>query len=297
MPNLVRSGWAAAIFLLLLALALSLTPLSAAAEEPSATSEPVGNVLFKRIKGARITVGARASQPATAAAAPAPTANRTSAPRAKAVEQAPAPTPTPTRGPNGAIVYREFNDYLGQGYILEGRLLRESAAPEPTASPTNPTGPSRDQAANWVAEVVATMEVPSLEPQFGPDPMVNEWKMLAVGFPIWLWVEDPGVLTTTASTAGMDASITVRLAGTNFDMGDGEIVPCRVMYRYTNRDPAGSKSPVCGYTYFKKGDYTVTASTLWVVDWTAAGYSGQLVMETSGSRPLKIGELRAVVTG
>lgn len=55
---------------------------------------------------------------------------------------------------------------------------------EPPKRATTKTtkAPTRTQ----LREVLAQLQLPDATPRFGPDPSVNEWKMLAVGFPIWL---------------------------------------------------------------------------------------------------------------
>lgn len=230
-----------------------------------------------------------------------------------------APAPAPTHAAQGGAglptaaaavvepvaVEDASGSYVHQVLEQDGRLLAmpgvakapTSPAPEPSA-PSAPAGPSRGDVEAVARSAVASLQVPYLMPQLGPDPSVNEWKMLVVGFPIWLWVENPAPWGTSVSQSGIDITLDAQFVGVVFDMGDGERpVSCDVMYRYNSYVEPGAPSPTCGYVYKHVGQYTVTATSAWIVNWTAAGYSGQLWLETSNSRPLKIGELRAVVTG
>lgn len=146
--------------------------------------------------------------------------------------------------------------------------------------------------------LVTELRLPVPSPTFGPDPSVNEWKMLAVGFPIWLWTDGARTLTDTDSADGFTFTLTARLRSTTFAMGDGHAVTCRSMSRYSDAVRPGTPSPDCGYSYqvpsLPKGNYTVTATAYWDVAWSVDGISGTLPVIRTASRSLPIGELSAL---
>jgi len=150
-------------------------------------------------------------------------------------------------------------------------------------------------------ELVVQLQLPDPTPRFGPDPSANEWKMAAVGYPLWLWTDGPRQVSTTASRYGISFTLTANWRSTTFNMGDGNRVTCTDTKKYTTSVKAGAKSPKCGYTYAKsslpKGKYRVTATTNWRITWSALGQSGTLPGTHSASRDLPVGELNALVVG
>ncbi len=181
----------------------------------------------------------------------------------------------------------------GKGCI---RTVTGYRCPQPT---TKPKGP--DPSAH-VREVVAKLKLPDPTPRFGPDPSVNEWNMLAVGFPIWLWTDQPTQLTTTAHHDGLTFQLTATWQSTTFNMGDGHTKTCTTTTPYPpHLDKPGRPSPTCGYIYDTRSPkghpYTVTADTHWQIDWAAAGQTGTLNTTYTGNRTLDVGELQSLVTG
>ena len=150
-------------------------------------------------------------------------------------------------------------------------------------------------------EVVAVLQLPDPTPQIGPDPSANEWNMVAVGYPLWLWTNGARQVTTTVSRHGITFTLTADWRSTTFDMGDGHEFTCTATKKYTSSVRAGAKSPKCGYTYAKaslpKGKYRVTATTNWRITWSALGESGSLPGSHSAGRDLPVGELNALVVG
>lgn len=70
------------------------------------------------------------------------------------------------------------------------------------------------------------LQLPDTTPIFGPDPNNNEWKMLTVGFPVWLTTQGPRHKATTASAQGLTFRLSADLQSTTFAMGDGSQVTC-----------------------------------------------------------------------
>jgi hypothetical protein len=147
-------------------------------------------------------------------------------------------------------------------------------------------------------EVVARLHLPDPTPQFGPDPEVNQWHMLAVGYPLWLWTSGPTRLTTTATRYGLSFTLTATWQDTRFEFGDGHSLTCTKTTAYPASTTPGTASPTCGYTYqtaSPAAGYTVRAHTNWRVDWAASGQSGSLDTTYTGSRTVPVGELNALI--
>lgn len=142
------------------------------------------------------------------------------------------------------------------------------------------------------------LRLPAPRPTFGPEPEVNEWKMLSVGYPIWLWTEGSRTMTDAASADGYTFTMTARLRSTTFSMGDGRSITCPSMSRYSGAVRAGEPSPDCGHVYEKpslpKGRYPVVATAHWDVAWSVGGLTGTVAITRTASRQLPIGELSAL---
>ncbi len=147
--------------------------------------------------------------------------------------------------------------------------------------------------------LVVRLQLPDPTPQVGPDPTANDWKMAAVGYPLWLWTNGPRTVTSRVRAYGITFTLRATWLSTAFDMGDGHSLTCTRSTPYTSRVTPGSKSPDCGYTYLTsslpKGSYTITSTTRWRITWSALGASGSLPGTYSGSRSLPVGELNALV--
>ncbi|GAA2111229.1 hypothetical protein GCM10009841_33880 [Microlunatus panaciterrae] len=132
----------------------------------------------------------------------------------------------------------------------------------------------------------------------GPDPSLNSYEMIPVGFPIWLWAEggDTATKSSTASVAGITVALTAHLTGITWDMGDGHRFTCGVGTPYVRGAlPPATPSPDCGHTYTKMGHYTITATTRWAIDWRAGTQSGTIPFAMSQTREIPIGELQVLV--
>lgn len=147
-------------------------------------------------------------------------------------------------------------------------------------------------------EVVARLHLPDPTPQFGPDPEANQWHMLAVGYPLWLWTSGPTRLTTTASRYGLSFTLTATWESTRFEFGDGQSLTCTKTTPYSSTTVPGTPSPTCGYVYQQASPasgYTVRAHTNWRVDWAASGQSGTIDTTYTGARTVPVGELNALI--
>lgn len=147
------------------------------------------------------------------------------------------------------------------------------------------------------ASAVARLSVPSPQINISPQPSDNKWNVLAVGLPLWVWATDQAPVTTSVSEQGIDISMTATRGTVRFDWGDGTSSTCELMRpRPQGMDPL-TPSPDCGHTYLKKGDYVVTATAAWAVNWQALGQSGTLPLTSTNTMSIPIREFSSVVVG
>ncbi len=123
--------------------------------------------------------------------------------------------------------------------------------------------------------------------------------MLAVGYPIWLWTDQPNHLATTAHHDGLTFTLDATRTSTAFDMGDGNTKQCATTTPYPGY--TRQTSPTCSYTYEDPSPighpYTLTATTTWTITWTTTGHHGTLTHTTTGTRTLEVGELQSLIIG
>ncbi len=144
---------------------------------------------------------------------------------------------------------------------------------------------------------VASLGVPAPAIRLAPEPANNQWGALAVGLPIWVWVDDPGSLGTSTSQDGIDISLNAARSSVTFDWGDGTSSVCtQMLERPAGTDPLMA-SPACGHAYLKAGDFTITATAAWNVGWQALGQQGQVDLSSSATYELPIREFVTVVIG
>ena len=86
---------------------------------------------------------------------------------------------------------------------------------------------------------------------------------------------------------------TGRVASVVWDMGDGQVVTCGAGTAYEDRFGM-AKSPDCGHVYTRRGKYTVSATSHWVITWSGIGQAGTIPMTLSTSAPVTIGEVQVL---
>ena len=164
-------------------------------------------------------------------------------------------------------------------------------------TPDLPDSPAATDPALLAAQAVAQLTVPAPQISISPHPSDNKWNQLAVGLPIWVWAEDPGPVATSVSEQGIDIQLQANRGSVTFDWGDGTTSVCHLMRpRPATMDPL-TPSPDCGHTYLRKGDYTITATAGWAVNWQALGQTGALPLNSTATIQVPIREFRAVVVG
>jgi len=141
--------------------------------------------------------------------------------------------------------------------------------------------------------------LPLNTPEFGPSPSQNKWGMIPVGYPLWLWTSSDQVSVSKSVTqSGLSVAVTATRQKVVFAMGDGHTVSCT---SFTVRpahlaDPTAG-SPTCGYTYQTTGEFTISATSTWLVTWQASGQSGSFTVTDSATSAsaLPVGELSSVI--
>ena len=196
---------------------------------------------------------------------------------------------------------RRWQAFIGTLPECVGDLGASEECRIPPADPARPdvVVPPLAAVTALAREVVLSLQLPDAGPRIGPDPHANEWDAAMVGFPLWLWTDGPRALTTTRDAYGVTFTLEARHVATQFAMGDGHSLTCATTQAYPATTTPGTPSPVCGHVYevasLPRGTYTVTATTVWDVRWSALGYSGTLPARMTASRDLRVGELQAVV--
>ncbi|HSN43884.1 MAG TPA: hypothetical protein VLR88_07485 [Propionibacteriaceae bacterium] len=166
---------------------------------------------------------------------------------------------------------------------------------DPAATPPPAVPITADMVEGWARSATTSLRLPASTPVIGPDPGANEWDMLAVGLPVWLWTSEPRSLDSSVTSSGISLTLVATRGATTFDLGDGTVVTCATSTaRPGGADPMES-SPTCGHTYSKAGTYTVSATTHWAVDWAALGFSGTFDVPRTSTATLEVGELVSVV--
>ena len=172
--------------------------------------------------------------------------------------------------------------------------------PAPVAPPAEPAEPVEPVAGlpEIVSQASLELGVPTPVVRLGPDPSWNQWKLLAVGLPIWLWTEGVQPQTAATSMEGIDIQMQAAPGGATVDWGDGTVIWCATMTSKTRYTDPLLMSPDCGHKYEHPGDYTITVTQQWIVDWAALNQKGQLQLQSAGTYPnLPIRNFHAVVTG
>ena len=186
----------------------------------------------------------------------------------------------------------------GTGCKHNGRRI-DRTTPQPIEEeiPAEPAEPGID-IAGVVSQASLQLGVPTPVVRLGPDPSWNQWKLLAVGLPIWLWTEGVQPQTAATSMEGIDIQMQATPGGATVDWGDGTVIWCATMTSKTRYTDPLLMSPDCGHKYEHPGDYTITVTQQWIVDWAALNQKGQLQLQSVGTYPnLPIRNFHAVVTG
>ncbi len=188
--------------------------------------------------------------------------------------------------------YFRFNQATGESWIRSNRSCSDGTGglywrvvtPRPEAL----IEPARDRATGLIRA-----------PRFALNPPTRGY----VNLGMWLAVESPAEspLSVRADAGTAWAEVTATLAGTTFDMGNGEReVECD---GYGDPIPDDARddiapSPTCGYTYTNNDDqpYTVSATSTWTLIWRLSnGRSGTLPdLVLTGTLDYEVWEIQTV---
>ena len=146
-----------------------------------------------------------------------------------------------------------------------------------------------------VQQASTRVQLPTPTITIGPDPSVNEWKMVAVGQPVWFWTSETETLDASTTEQGIALTLVAHHDGTTIDTGDGHTTTCTTSTPRPADAAPMAKSPDCGHTWTEHGNRTVTATSDWTIQWAALGQSGTLPMTRTASRAVTVGQLASVV--
>jgi hypothetical protein len=169
---------------------------------------------------------------------------------------------------------------------------------------TPPKGVTKISPGQAAKRVVQSMKFVPVD--IGVSPEVLGAEKWYVGMPMWLWAKNKGQANVTgpytksASEGGVSVKATARLASITYTMGDGGKVICTSGGTPYTKPMGKRPSPTCDYRYSKmspnqgKGSYKITATSKWNVSWTADDQSGEMPMQVSSSRAVRVGEIQTL---
>ncbi|WP_159401121.1 ATP/GTP-binding protein [Streptomyces sp. NRRL B-24484] len=119
-----------------------------------------------------------------------------------------------------------------------------------------------------------------------------------VGLPVWLWNNTSattwGPNSASASAGGVTVTATARVDRIIWSTGDGTSVTCKSPGK-PYQPSYGTSAPDCGHTYTRPGHFQITATSKWVVDWTATtGQGGQILVDRTSNADVSIAEAQAL---
>lgn len=144
--------------------------------------------------------------------------------------------------------------------------------------------------------------IPSV--QLGTNPSAEQGAVVNVE--TWLWVDASSWRPVSAQASAGSVVVTATAAPRRvvWDMGNGDRVTCEGPGTpYDSSRPSSDQSTGCSYTYrtssarARGGAYTVTATVVWEISWTATGAAGGGSLGTaprSQSVRLPVKEIQAV---
>jgi hypothetical protein len=146
-------------------------------------------------------------------------------------------------------------------------------------------------------QAVASMQLKAVRVGIVPEARVGSVGL--VGMPNWMWVLAPdaqtfGPITRTASAGGWTVSATAKVSSVSWDMGDGRVVTCAGSGTPYDASYGTSSSPDCGHTYTRQGNYTVRATSHWVVTWSGIGQAGTIPLDLTQATDVTIGEAQVL---
>lgn len=149
-----------------------------------------------------------------------------------------------------------------------------------------------------LGQALARMGLRGIE--MGSTPPMIDGRVGIIGFPTWLWAQNPspqtwGPNTATVSAAGFSLTATATANRVQWEMGNGDVVTCDNPGTQWVEGYGREESPTCGYRYLEDGQYAVQAVTFWEVHWSGVGQSGTIPLALFSRGQLVMGELQVLV--
>ena len=126
-----------------------------------------------------------------------------------------------------------------------------------------------------------------------------------VHLPTWLWVDDPSweIQRAEATIPGLSVTASATPVVAHWETGDGSTVTCEGQGTpWTEGTPAEDSSPDCGHTYTRStasapgGEYAVTVTVTWEIEWSGGGESGTVPdMTTSSATSWPVAESQSII--
>ncbi len=175
------------------------------------------------------------------------------------------------------------------------------AAPGASAAPALPPPPS----AAVVAQIaISQLNLTAATPHLSANPN------LAVGLPVWMWVDQSptttGPVSTTATVGPTSVTAVATLSRIHWSMGPaGAVVSCAGPGTPAPAGPIfhGNNSPDCGFSYALRslpertggtGKWPVSATAVWNITWFGAGQTGGQGLNLTSRTAVEVGELQSV---
>ncbi len=169
----------------------------------------------------------------------------------------------------------------------------------PAAPPPPPPSPAQ------VAQIaISQLKLTAATPHVSADPN------LAVGLPVWMWVDQApnttGPVSTTATAGPTSVTAVATLSRIDWSMGPaGAVVSCAGPGTPAPAGPIfhGNTSPDCGYSYALRslpertggtGKWPITATAVWNITWFGGGQAGGQGLNLTARTAVEVGELQSV---
>jgi len=175
------------------------------------------------------------------------------------------------------------------------------AAPAAPGAAPPPPPPSPSQVAQIA---ISQLKLTAATPHVSADPN------LAVGLPVWMWVDQApnttGPVSTTATAGPTSVTAVATLSRIDWSMGPaGAVVSCVGPGTPAPAGPIfhGNTSPDCGYSYALRslpertggtGKWPITATAVWIITWFGGGQAGGQGLNLTARTAVEVGELQSV---
>lgn len=183
-----------------------------------------------------------------------------------------------------------FYNRLCPGNPLDGGIW--FSATDPSAASVDP--------AQLARKAVEQMTLKGPEIGITPEPGGRG----VVGMPVYMWTETGsetyGPQAESASAGAVTVTATAEVSKIVWEMGDGNTVTCTTAGTEYQAEFGKEPSPDCGHRYTKpssttgSGEFHVTATSTWTIDWSGGGQSGQLTQTRSSSVDVTVAEVQVL---